>query len=261
MNYGLMDNFRKIGELIRKNGRRGRKGNVPVAQNRILKILQNSDGLSQKELAYMLAIRPQSAGELINKMQSAGLLQKQSDQFDSRINKVYLTEQGRADAQQIDVESPRRSIFSCLTEEETEILNQLLEKVINSNDNGHDEEQFEPRFPERFGEPRMHGFERNQENCRRERQEPSRRERRRPRPHMGVFRGPQEPLRRGPHRHSAHGNNDVENRSERQETGARRMPYDFGERRRSQRDARRQPFVDDNRDERENRPFSGKRFF
>ena len=75
-------------------------GNEAYGQVRILRILSEADGISQKELQQKLAIKPGSASEILNKLEEKGL-------------------------------NPA-SLFQVLTEEEQEQLRQLLTKLLTS---------------------------------------------------------------------------------------------------------------------------------
>ena len=97
----------------------------------ILDVLSKNDGLSQREIAEILDIRPQSASEAIASMESQGLIEKQTSEQDKRCSLIYITQEGRD--RQIALRNERienaRRIFEPLTEIEKETLLALLNKA------------------------------------------------------------------------------------------------------------------------------------
>ena len=97
----------------------------------ILDVLSKNDGLSQREIAEILNIRPQSASEAIASMEGQGLVEKKSNEMDKRSSLVYITKEGRD--RQIALRNDRienaRRIFEPLTDSEKETLLSLLNKA------------------------------------------------------------------------------------------------------------------------------------
>ena len=150
----LHDNIRRVSVLLRRRGMK-QHGNIPSTQNRALSILKLNDGLSQRQLAYVLGIRPQSSGEIVGKMEKSGWLTRQTDDKDSRVNRLFLTAEGRKMADKIDAQLENNDILDCLTDEEKQQLNTLLTKVVENSYEQEDSEDFEFRMPPRFQHPRM----------------------------------------------------------------------------------------------------------
>ena len=100
----------------------------------ILDLLSKKDGLSQREIAEALGIRPQSASEAITSMESRGLVQKRANEQDKRSWLVYITQEGRE--QQIALRNERisnaKKIFAPLTDEEKKMLLELLNKAASA---------------------------------------------------------------------------------------------------------------------------------
>lgn len=101
---------------------------------RILDVLSHTDGLSQREIAELLDIRPQSASEAIASMEGQGLVEKRANEQDKRSSLVYITQAGRQ--RQIDIRKEQsenaRRIFEPLTDEEKETLLALLNKAASA---------------------------------------------------------------------------------------------------------------------------------
>ena len=101
---------------------------------RVLDVLSGNDGLSQREIAELLNIRPQSASEAIASMESQGLIEKRANEQDKRSSLIYITQAGRD--RQIalrneQIENARR-ILEPLNDNEKETLLSLLNKAATA---------------------------------------------------------------------------------------------------------------------------------
>lgn len=124
-NNKLIWNFRDIGYTIHHMFEG--KG----SQKRILIVLKENGGMTQRELTRRLGIQPGSASEVLGKLESAGLIARTPSEADRRTTDVSLTEAGMAEAEHASVQREERhkQMFSCLSEEEKETLLSLLERV------------------------------------------------------------------------------------------------------------------------------------
>ncbi len=131
-NYNAMDtdnkliiNLRDLGHMIRFlfEG----KG----SQKRILIILHETGGMTQRELTERIGIQPGSASEVIGKLENAGLIQRTLSQSDRRTADIRLTEAGQLQAEEAIRQRKKRhqEMFSCLSEEEKQTLLTLTEKI------------------------------------------------------------------------------------------------------------------------------------
>ena len=102
--------------------------------SRVLDVLSKNDGLSQREIAEVLCIRPQSASEAIASMEGQGLIEKRVNEQDKRSSLIYITQAGRQ--RQIDLRNERvenaRRMFEVLTDQEKETLLELLNKAASA---------------------------------------------------------------------------------------------------------------------------------
>ena len=102
--------------------------------SRILDVLSKNDGLSQRQIAERLNIRPQSASEAIASMEGQGLVEKRANELDKRSSLVYITPTGRR--RQIDLRNERienaRKIFEPLNAQEKQTLLELLNKAASA---------------------------------------------------------------------------------------------------------------------------------
>lgn len=110
----------------RHGGKERRRG-----QARVLTMVALQEGINQKDLAFLLGIRPQTLGEMLSKLEERGLVQREKSQTDGRAIEVRLTDEGRVRAEEI---AERRKLvaadmFAVLSEEEKEQLSAILDKL------------------------------------------------------------------------------------------------------------------------------------
>lgn len=121
----LIMNLRDLGHMLRFlfEG----KG----SQKRILIILNETGGMTQRELTERIGVQPGSASEVIGKLESAGLIKRSPSETDRRTTDVKLTEAGRLQAEEAGERRKTRhqEMFSCLSQEEKETLLELMEKL------------------------------------------------------------------------------------------------------------------------------------
>lgn len=61
----------------------------------VLKKLHENDGLIQNELAYLTLRDKSSLARLLAKMERKNYITREQDEFDKRVNRVFITETGR----------------------------------------------------------------------------------------------------------------------------------------------------------------------
>lgn len=100
-------------------------------QARVLTMISMQEGINQKDLAFLLGIRPQTLGAMLQKLEERGLVERKKSEADGRAIEVTLTDEGRTRAAEI---SERRALaaadmFGALSEEEKEQLSAILDKL------------------------------------------------------------------------------------------------------------------------------------
>ena len=129
-NYEEMGIDGKLFALLGKLGRIGYGGFTgKSSQNRILHILSNSECMTQRELTERLGIQPGSVSEIIKKLETAGLIIRQSNSADRRTVDITLTDAGKAQAEASRSHHVNHTLFETLTVDEKQQLLTLLEKV------------------------------------------------------------------------------------------------------------------------------------
>lgn len=121
----LIWNLRDIGHTMRRISEG--KG----SQKRILIILLETKGMTQKELTNRLGVQPGSASEVISKLEDAGLILRTPSEIDHRTADIRLTKKGEVLAQDAYIRRKERhqNMFAAFSEQEKDTLIRLLEKV------------------------------------------------------------------------------------------------------------------------------------
>lgn len=108
-------------KVSRAMHRRPPKGDgLPPAMGRTLDILAANDGATSRELAELLDVRPSSLTEMLDRMETAGLVTREADENDRRVVRVRMTEKCAAMAKQhADARAEHLAkVSACFTEDE-----------------------------------------------------------------------------------------------------------------------------------------------
>jgi DNA-binding MarR family transcriptional regulator len=105
---------------------------VSTAQIGVLRQLMNEPGLSGAELARRLLITPQGVQLALTALEKRGLVERKQDPQHGRILQVFLTDTGRAVAQDVvsDAIEAHDRVFGVLSPEEQQQLRALLARVV-----------------------------------------------------------------------------------------------------------------------------------
>lgn len=113
--------FKRMRTLLNKIG-------LYKGQPRLLSLLWDNDGRTQKELAERMHIEPATITKMVSRMEAAGFIIKKADQEDMRISRIHLTQLGKEIKKEVDKihETLFEEAFNGLTTEEKIILRRLL---------------------------------------------------------------------------------------------------------------------------------------
>jgi DNA-binding MarR family transcriptional regulator len=138
----------------------GPMGDPHRGQGRVLSLLKLQPEISQKDLGYLLNMRPQSLGELLTKLERAGFITRAPSAADRRILNIKLTEEGKKAADRKDP-TDIEDLLDCLNDQEQATFSEHLNRIIESLEKFLDEEQPDPGFGFGwgFGGPPHHGFD------------------------------------------------------------------------------------------------------
>ena len=119
---------------------------VHHGQGRVLHLLIEQDGLSQRELTEKLHVRASSLSEVLDKLSAEGFIERRSHPEDGRISTVHITNKGRKFFTGVHASHTQamEELLVDFSEEEKGQLSGLLVKLIRSlkaRSEGMEEEQ------------------------------------------------------------------------------------------------------------------------
>jgi len=131
MNNELYEKLARLQWLLHKQHIRGYAEVGPMAdttrgQGRILAVLKLRDGISTKDLSYLLGLRVSSLNELLSKLEKNGHVTREPLEQDKRVLLVKLTDKGREEPGPADF----GDIFASLSDEEKQAFGGYLDRVI-----------------------------------------------------------------------------------------------------------------------------------
>lgn len=113
-----------------------RELDLSPGQPKVLSRLRYQEGYLQKELAALCHVEPATMVVLLSNMEKRGMIRKEVDHVSGgkRAFRIYLTEEGRRLAEQVDkvVEEIEEKSFSGFSEEEKDCLISLLERMTEN---------------------------------------------------------------------------------------------------------------------------------
>lgn len=68
---------------------------VHPGQLPVLKVLSRGEGITQRELAERIRVKPPTITVTVQRLEKAGLVRRESDWLDQRKSRIFLTAQGR----------------------------------------------------------------------------------------------------------------------------------------------------------------------
>jgi len=99
-----------------------------------LKILSKNDGMSQNELSDLLSIDKATTARAIKRLLLSGYVRKTADPSDRRVNRLYLTTEGRKvciELQQIS-EELEEHLLEGFSSEEKHCLFEFLKRMVHN---------------------------------------------------------------------------------------------------------------------------------
>lgn len=100
-------------------------------QPKLLAIIREYEGLTQKELAEKNCVKPATVTGMLNKLEANGYVYRLADESDKRVFRVYLTPEGREAAMlstKLLLDLTER-MFSGFTQEELKTFISLTDKI------------------------------------------------------------------------------------------------------------------------------------
>ena len=101
-------------------------GQIPV-----LGLLAHKDGLSQREIAEKLHIKPPTVNVTVQRLEKAGFLYREADEKDQRISRIYMTEKGKQakESGMKKVQDNEKILLDGFSEEDLCLLRRFLDQI------------------------------------------------------------------------------------------------------------------------------------
>lgn len=125
---------------VQSHHAKGPTGDPYRGQGRVLRLLQMRPEISQKDLTFLLDMRPQSLGEVLAKLERNAYITRTTLESDRRVMNIRLTEKGLEAANQVEQSSEPDPLFNCLSQEEQVKLGEYLDRIIIEMEKQHEEE-------------------------------------------------------------------------------------------------------------------------
>lgn len=116
----------------------------------VMKELSKKEGMSQKELADALHIKPPTVAVSVKRMEKSGFIKRQQDEFDQRMSRLYLTENGKniCDEMVKIIDGNENVLFDGFEEGEAYLFKRFLKQMIDNLANSMPEDMKEVDFHE-----------------------------------------------------------------------------------------------------------------
>ncbi len=107
---------------------------VTLAQWRAINIIRVQNGITQREIANKLGLDASSLIPLIDRLERKGLVKRQTDAGDRRVNRLYLTERTESllDSMFACAVSVKKILTKDISDDQLNVLQFCLERIIQN---------------------------------------------------------------------------------------------------------------------------------
>ena len=121
----------KLSRAMRRCPPPANSQSFPPAVGRLLECAAANPGVSSRELCEALDLRPSSLSEILARAENDGFLSRAADESDRRVQRVSLTDKGRAVVAEIEKahHEDAKKKTSCLSEEEKVLFCSLCSRL------------------------------------------------------------------------------------------------------------------------------------
>lgn len=98
----------------------------------LLCILEEKEGVSQKEISQKLNISPPTVAVSIKRLEKAGFVERRADEKDQRMSRIYLTAEGKEIIRKsrLCIEENEKILFKGFSESELCLMKRLFDQMI-----------------------------------------------------------------------------------------------------------------------------------
>lgn len=121
-------------------------------QAAVIKEVGKNEGMSQRELADALHIKPPTVAVSIKRMEKGGFLERKADEKDQRVTRIYLTDYGREIYDELTklFKENEKALFQGFEEGEIYLFKRFCKQIIQNIHDTMPENAKQPEMP--FGE-------------------------------------------------------------------------------------------------------------
>lgn len=130
-NQTLLQKITNIGRMIQRFELQTKINQKAPAQQRIINVVYEEEGITQSMLAEILDVKPSTLAETLKKLEEKKEIYRKEDKNDKRIKQIYLTQSGKTKVTIENENDFSEKLISGLSAEEQETLEVLLNKMIN----------------------------------------------------------------------------------------------------------------------------------
>lgn len=107
---------------------------VHPGQLPVLRVISEREGISQRQLAKVLHIKPPTVAVTVKRLEKAELVCRRTDPMDMRISRMYLSEKGKNIHKEICslMEENEKILTNGFSEEELDHMRGLIQKMISN---------------------------------------------------------------------------------------------------------------------------------
>ncbi len=104
-------------------------GQVPI-----LMLLWKNSGMTQRQIAEKLDVRPATIAVMLRRMEKTDLIYRTQDKNDRRSQRVFLTQRGKSIIDEIQkaLEVVDEKAIEGFSSNELEVFNQFLDRILNN---------------------------------------------------------------------------------------------------------------------------------
>jgi DNA-binding MarR family transcriptional regulator len=127
----LMTLIRIFGRMTTRGGQLAKRHGLSLPHLEVLLCLNHGEGISQQDLAERLLLTKGNICVMVQKMETAALIERRSDSDDQRFHRLYMTSAGREKLREILPEHVAMTgrVLRNLTMAEQKTLHELLCRI------------------------------------------------------------------------------------------------------------------------------------
>ena len=131
-NYDIAEAIKYLNRMLRRRGAVLNSQSYGRGHGRLLRLIAEKDGITNKELAEAMNIRPPSLTKKLAILEKDGNIYRLRDERDKRLVRIHISEQGKQTLEKRRQEelTLNKQFYACLSEEEQAVFYHLCYRMI-----------------------------------------------------------------------------------------------------------------------------------